>query len=71
MKVYITVQFTSHVNKEGIAEEPFVKFINIIDSTVKELKFSTYIPYRDFFKWGKVTFNPDTVYDKFKCHFLQ
>lgn len=66
MKVYITVPFTSHVNKEGIAEEPFVKFIDMIDSTVKKFKFSTYITYRDFFKWGKVIFNPDTVYEKFK-----
>lgn len=66
MKVYIAVPFTSHVDKEGVAEESFVEFINEIDSTVKELKFSTYIAYRDFFKWGKITFNPDTVFEKFK-----
>ncbi|MBI2005583.1 MAG: hypothetical protein HYS80_02355 [Candidatus Aenigmarchaeota archaeon] len=41
MKVYITVPFMEHVNKEGMAEESFVKFIDEIDFLVKKFNFST------------------------------
>ncbi len=65
MKVYITVPFMEHVNKEGMAEESFVKFIDEIDFLVKKFNFSTSLIYRDVFKWGRITFNPDTVYENF------
>ncbi len=66
MKVYITVPFTSKLDEKGVVQEDFIKFVDRLDSRPTKFDPSTYIPDRDFFKWGKVTFNPDTVYNKFR-----
>ena len=62
MKVYITAPLAHRFNPE-ITEE-FIKLVNSIDSILKEFKFDTYITYRDFLRWGKITYNPSTVYKK-------
>ncbi|MBI1978560.1 MAG: hypothetical protein HYS62_00690 [Candidatus Aenigmarchaeota archaeon] len=62
MKVYITAPLThSHYPED---KEELIKLINYVDSILKKLKFSTYITYRDFLQWGRVTYNPKTVFEK-------
>ncbi len=62
MKVYITAPLAHRFNPEN--SEEFIKLVNFVDSTLKELKFDTYMTYRDFLQWGKITYNPKTVYQK-------
>ena len=63
MKVYITAPLSHRFDTS--TREQFVNRVNSIDGILKELKFSTYLTYRDFLRWGKVTFKPDTVFEKF------
>ena len=62
MKVYITAPL-AHRFDESTREET-IKLVNSIDSLLKEFKLSTYLTYRDFLQWGRVTYNPSTVYRK-------
>ncbi|MEM5802600.1 MAG: hypothetical protein QXO57_01415 [Candidatus Aenigmatarchaeota archaeon] len=62
MKVYIIVPL-AHRFDESTREE-FIKLVNLVDSILKEFKFSTYITYRDFLQWGRITYNPNTVFEK-------
>lgn len=62
MKVYITAPL-AHRFDESTREET-IKLVNSIDSLLKEFKLSTYLTYRDFLRWGNVTFKPSTVYQK-------
>lgn len=62
MKVYITAPLSYRFNPE--TQEECLKFVNAIDSLLKEFKITTYLTYRDFLQWGKVTYNPTTVFEK-------
>ena len=62
MKVYITAPLTHSFNPEE--KEELIKLVNYVDSILKKLKYSTYLTYRDFLQWGKVMYNPKTVFEK-------
>lgn len=62
MKVYITAPLAHRFQPE--TRDEFIKIVNSIDSLLKEFKLSTYLTYRDFLRWGKVTYKPSTVYQK-------
>lgn len=66
MKVYITAPFTSKINEDGVVEKSFVELVEQVDTTIKNYGLSTYITYRDFLRWGKVVFNPDTIFEKLR-----
>lgn len=62
MKVYITAPLAHNYTPENREER--IKLVNFVDSILKEFKFSTYVTYRDFLQWGKVSYNPTTVFEK-------
>ncbi len=62
MKVYITAPLAQRFDES--TREETVKLVNSIDTLLKEFKISTYLTYRDFLQWGKVTYKPNTVYQK-------
>lgn len=62
MKVYITAPLAHRFDES--TREDMIKLVNSIDSLLKEFKLSTYLTYRDFLRWGNVTYNPSTVYQK-------
>ncbi len=62
MKVYIVAALVHRFNEE--TREEFIKLINFVDEILRELNLSTYMTYRDFLQWGKVTYNPNTVFEK-------
>lgn len=68
MKAYIAAPFTEksiikgkgHVYGE-IKETSFINFLNSIESVLRELGFSTFLPHRDIHQWGKVYIEPEIV----------
>ncbi len=62
MKVYITAPLAHSFNPEE--KEELIKLVNYVDLILKKMNFSTYLTYRDFLQWGKVTYNPTTVFEK-------
>lgn len=62
MKVYITAPLAHNFQPER--EEKLIEIVNFVDSILKEFKLQTYLTYRDFLQWGKVTYNPTTVFQK-------
>ena len=62
MKVYITAPLAHRFDTK--TKEEFIKLVNSVDSLLKGFKFSTYLTYRDFLQWGKVSYNPNTVFEK-------
>ena len=62
MKVYISAPLSYQF--ETGDKENLIKLVDLVDSILKESKLSTYITYRDFLQWGKVTYNPNTVFEK-------
>lgn len=62
MKVFITAPL-AHRFDESTREE-MINLVNSVDSLLKEFKLSTYLTYRDFLRWGNITYKPSTVYQK-------
>lgn len=62
MKVYITAPLAHRFDESTRGE--MSNLINSIDSLLKGFKLSTYLTYRDFLRWGEVTYKPSTVYQK-------
>lgn len=70
-KAYIAAPFTekstiknkSHVYGE-ITDVSYMNFLEVIETTLKECGFQTFLPHRDIHKWGGVYIEPNLVTKK-------